>query len=206
MEIAEAALDVFADEGFEAARLEDIAKLAGVSKGTIYLYYPSKEDLLVASVEHRIITNQSKVLPLFLAATSDADKELTRDHFRETFSSIFKVLREVLGSDQMSQAIKVVMAERRRSKRLRRLQAERLALAFHIIVNFLKKAHKAGAIDCPYPEAIARVMAGTVLSFALIDELLGTEPGSYIKKGPVEARQAVLDFLLRGFGLADGGK
>ena len=205
-EIANAALDVFASEGFEAARLDDIAKLAGVSKGTIYLYFPSKEDLLVASVEHRIKANQAKVLPLFIEATRNADQKLTKKRFRETFSSVFTRLGEILESEGMGQVIRVIMAERTRSGRLRKLQAERMGLAYGIIVDFLNQADKAGAIDCPYPDAIARVLAGTVLSFAIVDELLGMEPGHTIKKEPIEAHKAVLDFLLRGFGLSDGGK
>lgn len=44
-EILEAALRVFAAKGYAAARMEDIAQAAGVTKGTIYLYYPSKEEV-----------------------------------------------------------------------------------------------------------------------------------------------------------------
>jgi AcrR family transcriptional regulator len=44
-QILEAALAVFAERGLAAARLEDIAKRAGLSKGTIYLYFPNKEEL-----------------------------------------------------------------------------------------------------------------------------------------------------------------
>lgn len=49
-EIATAALRVFAEKGFAAARLEDVAERAGTSKGTIYLYYPTKEALFEAVV------------------------------------------------------------------------------------------------------------------------------------------------------------
>jgi len=44
-EILEAALSVFAEKGYAAARMEDIATKAGVTKGTIYLYFPSKEEV-----------------------------------------------------------------------------------------------------------------------------------------------------------------
>jgi AcrR family transcriptional regulator len=43
--ILAAALDEFAASGFEAARLDDVAKRAGVAKGTIYLYFRDKESL-----------------------------------------------------------------------------------------------------------------------------------------------------------------
>jgi len=44
-QIIEAALEVFGERGLGQARLEDIAKRAGLSKGTIYLYFPNKEEL-----------------------------------------------------------------------------------------------------------------------------------------------------------------
>ena len=49
-EILEAALDCFAERGFAATRLEDVAARAGVTKGTVYLYFPSKEELFKAVV------------------------------------------------------------------------------------------------------------------------------------------------------------
>lgn len=50
-EITAAALKIFAERGFAAARLEDVAELAGVSKATIYLYFDSKADLFKAVLE-----------------------------------------------------------------------------------------------------------------------------------------------------------
>jgi AcrR family transcriptional regulator len=44
-EITAAALEVFADHGFAAAKLDDVARRAGVAKGSIYLYFSSKEEL-----------------------------------------------------------------------------------------------------------------------------------------------------------------
>lgn len=50
-EITSAALTVFAEKGFAATRIEDIAAHAGVSKGTVYLYFENKEALFKAAVE-----------------------------------------------------------------------------------------------------------------------------------------------------------
>ncbi|HET7232086.1 MAG TPA: TetR/AcrR family transcriptional regulator [Longimicrobium sp.] len=50
-EIVSAALDLFVEKGFAAAKMDEIAKRAGVTKGTVYLYFPSKEDLFRAVVE-----------------------------------------------------------------------------------------------------------------------------------------------------------
>lgn len=46
-QILQAAHDIFAREGFDAARMDDIADATGLSKGTLYLYYKSKDDLIV---------------------------------------------------------------------------------------------------------------------------------------------------------------
>jgi AcrR family transcriptional regulator len=44
-QILEAALEVFGEQGLAGARIDDIAEQAGISKGTVYLYFPSKDDL-----------------------------------------------------------------------------------------------------------------------------------------------------------------
>ena len=53
-ELLDAALQLFVERGFAAARMEEVAALAGVSKGTLYLYYPSKEELLKAVIRERL--------------------------------------------------------------------------------------------------------------------------------------------------------
>ena len=50
-ELTAAALDLFVEKGFAATRLDDVAARAGVSKGTLYLYFDSKEALFRAVVE-----------------------------------------------------------------------------------------------------------------------------------------------------------
>jgi AcrR family transcriptional regulator len=60
-ELTAAALDLFVEKGFAATRLDDVAARAGVSKGTLYLYFDSKEALFKAVVEDGIV-------PLFAAA------------------------------------------------------------------------------------------------------------------------------------------
>ncbi len=55
-ELLEAALALFVEKGFAATRSEEVAKRAGVSKGTLYLYYPSKEELFKAVVRQTLST------------------------------------------------------------------------------------------------------------------------------------------------------
>ncbi|AZP11276.1 TetR/AcrR family transcriptional regulator [Undibacterium parvum] len=54
-ELLAAALDHFVERGFAATRLDDVARAAGVSKGTLYLYFCSKEELFKAVVRESVI-------------------------------------------------------------------------------------------------------------------------------------------------------
>ena len=53
-QLLEAALMLFVEKGFAATRAEEVAQRAGVSKGTLYLYYPSKEELLKAVIREHL--------------------------------------------------------------------------------------------------------------------------------------------------------
>jgi AcrR family transcriptional regulator len=56
-EILAAALEMFVERGYAATRLEDVAGRAGVTKGTMYLYFKNKEALFKAVVTEALITN-----------------------------------------------------------------------------------------------------------------------------------------------------
>ena len=66
-EIVDAALAVFAEKGFAAARLDEIAARAGVSKGALYLYFETKEDLFRAVVEQAIAPNVQAIRAMIAA-------------------------------------------------------------------------------------------------------------------------------------------
>lgn len=67
-EILAAALEVFAERGFQAARLEEVARRAGVSKGALYLYFETKADLFRAVVTEAISPNIERVKAMASAA------------------------------------------------------------------------------------------------------------------------------------------
>jgi len=77
-ELLDAALQLFVERGFAAARMEEVAALAGVSKGTLYLYYPSKEELLKAVIRHRL-SNEIEAGALEVAQHTGTHAELLRD-------------------------------------------------------------------------------------------------------------------------------
>ncbi len=60
-ELVAAAIELFVEKGFAATRLEEIAARAGVSKGTVYLYFSSKEDLFKAAVREGVVPHLAEV-------------------------------------------------------------------------------------------------------------------------------------------------
>ena len=76
-EILAAALALFAEHGFAATRLEDVARRAGVSKGTIYLYFPTKEALFRAVIRQGLVPNIAAMEALAAAHAGSAAALLT---------------------------------------------------------------------------------------------------------------------------------
>jgi len=61
-EITEAAFSVFAEKGYASARVDDVAKRAGISKGLMYLYFKTKEELFKAVVKNVVIRRVDALL------------------------------------------------------------------------------------------------------------------------------------------------
>ncbi len=87
-EITDAALALFAQTGFAATTVAAIAARAGVTKGTVYLYFPSKEDLFAAVVRERTLPMIEQGEALSAAFTGSSS-----DLLRQLFSRWFAVLR-----------------------------------------------------------------------------------------------------------------
>lgn len=99
-ELLEAARRLFAEKGFHATTVEDIAAAAGVAKGTVYLYYKSKQDVYWAAIEHGIRELHNEIQTRMEAEETPEDKvrafiaikiryfEMNRDFFRIYFSEL----------------------------------------------------------------------------------------------------------------------
>lgn len=81
-EILGAALEVFARQGLAGARVEDIAARAGVSKGTVYLYFPGKDELFRESVRAKV---RRTIEELSLAAPPGGDPAIRLTRFIDTY-------------------------------------------------------------------------------------------------------------------------
>src|SRR6476661_3924562 len=94
-QILEAALEVFAERGLSDARLEDIAKRAGVSKGTIYLYFPNKEELFREMVRDIVVGQLEIAERMVNESTASATETLVafmRKHWAKIRSAEFEPL------------------------------------------------------------------------------------------------------------------
>lgn len=86
--ILNAAQHVFATEGFHAARVDSIARQAGVAKGTIYLYFRSKDEILVALMENRFARLRALIRAGLEAPTSTVTGHTTGNTTGNTPSDI----------------------------------------------------------------------------------------------------------------------
>ncbi len=101
-ELLAAALDLFVERGFASTRLEDVAKLAGVSKGTLYLYFTNKEELFKSVVRETIVPALGEAED-FIAAFDGHSAELLRKVMHSWWDR--------LGATKASGIVKLVMAE-----------------------------------------------------------------------------------------------
>jgi len=101
-ELLAAAIELFVERGFAATRLEDVARRAGVSKGTLYLYYTNKEDLFKA------VVRQSIVPTLGDAETSVAEFD---GHSAELLRHVILSWWRRIGATKASGISKLILAE-----------------------------------------------------------------------------------------------
>ena len=76
-EVLDAAMAVFVEQGFAAAKMEEIARRAGISKGTVYLYFPSKEALIEAIIQRAVAPLATGTLPQLAAFEGDPRLPIT---------------------------------------------------------------------------------------------------------------------------------
>lgn len=86
-EITEAAMAAFAEKGYAATKVEEVARRAGVSKGLLYLYFKTKEDLFKAVIRS-VVTPRIDKLVGIIDATELSSEEFLRGPFLEFAKSL----------------------------------------------------------------------------------------------------------------------
>jgi len=110
--IIQAAIESFAQTGYDRTKMEDIAKRLGLSKGTIYLYFKSKEDLFLAICEYNMQQGDKEDAGLFVKKENVAtDAEQIYDNIRRREQGNDRVMLEMVAESARNPKLKKAMHE-----------------------------------------------------------------------------------------------
>ncbi len=110
--IIHAAIESFSQTGYDRTKMEDIAKRLGLSKGTIYLYFKSKEDLFIAICEDNIQRSDKEDAGLFVRKENVAtDAEQIYDNIRRREQGNDRVMLEMVAESARNPKLKKAMYE-----------------------------------------------------------------------------------------------
>jgi AcrR family transcriptional regulator len=161
--ILDAALIVFSECGFEAARLDDVAARAGVAKGTLYLYFDDKEQLF----EEVLRSAVSPVLKRLSAFATASDMPVAK-----VLDGLFSVFEsEVLGTKRKF-LIRLIIAEGPRFPRIaefyyRNVIARIMPLIAKVAERALERSEFSTDAYARYPQLIAAPLLLAVIWDAL---------------------------------------
>lgn len=137
-ELLAAALELFVERGFAATRLDDVARLAGVSKGTLYLYFCSKEELFKAVVRESILPMLGEVEGVIEQFSGSSE---------ELFRLIMNTWWDKVGNTKLSGISKLMMAEAGNFPELAKFyQDEVLDRAEKMVISMLRRGIQRGEI------------------------------------------------------------
>ncbi len=158
-EIVSAALEVFADRGFAATKLEDIARRAGVTKGTIYLYFDSKEALFKALIRQTIVP---------VIAQGEAVAQSFTGSARELFERLVREYWRLVGETSLVGIPKLMMAEANNFPELARFYYDEVVTRGHrLMAGVIQRGVKAGEFR-PVNVMLAAKLAMSPLMHAVI--------------------------------------
>lgn len=170
-EIVEAAFEVFGEKGFAAARLDDIAARAGVSKGALYLYFETKEALFRAVVQDMVAPNVAS-----LATFADG--------FPGTFAELVRMIlpraAQVLVATGAGRVVKMVVGEGGNFPELARAwHDEIITPALAVIRRRIERGQAAGELRAGDARYYAYSLMGPMLLGVIWREVMepvGGEP------------------------------
>ena len=195
-ELLAAALELFTERGYAATRLDEVAKRAGVSKGTVYLYFSSKEDLFKAVVREGLV-------PVLERGEKMVDEH--RGNTADLIRSLIHGWWESIGSTPYAGITKLMISECRNFPELGSFYVEEVITRGHKLV---RKALQRGVdrgelreVDCEY---------ATRLVFApLVLQVIWRYSFDFCGGGKLDADTYIeqhLDILLRGLLNAPAGR
>ncbi len=164
-ELLEAALSLFVEKGFAATRSEEVAAKAGVSKGTLYLYFPSKEELFKAVVREAL---GSKI--------AEGNSELAKHQgsMAELLTWMLWTWWERLGLTPAGGIHKIMMSEARNFPELAAFyNDEVIDPSCALLAEVLRRGIASGEFREVDPDAAVMVLIGPMLHLVLHEHSIG---------------------------------
>lgn len=155
--ILSAAERVFAKRGFFAARVSEIAKDAGVADGTIYLYFKSKDELLISLFESRM----EQVNSALAAAISEVSDREPSEQLRAFIRAYLKLVH-----DEPAAAEVLTIELRQSSKFMKEYENPQFADFLRTLGGIIAAGQHKGELDDAIPAHVAARMI-----FGMLDEL-----------------------------------
>lgn len=187
-EILTAALDVFSEHGFRATKMEEVARRAGVSKGAVYLYFPTKEELFRAVIQDAVAPN-FEVLKALVSQAPCFETALK--------ISVPGMAEKMLQDGQITGVIKLIIAESRARPELAQMwYATVLEPALAVLIGLIERAQARGEVRPGDARYFAFGLMGPMLLSAIWRETfqpIGAQP---IEVGVLAEQH--LDTVLRG--------
>lgn len=175
--ILDAALTVFAERGFEAARLDDIAARAGVAKGTLYLYFKDKETLFEELL-------RGAVSPILAGVTALAEApDVPFAQALDTLYGFFE--REVLATDRKL-LLRLVLTEGPRFPRIaeahyRNVVSRMLPLIQKIAKRAAERGELASDAVVRFPQLVVEPIVTTILWDALFSKIKPLDVSGFLR-------------------------
>ena len=168
-EILDAAMGVFSRRGLHKTNLEEVAQEAGISKGTIYLYFKSKEDLFIAAAQ-RVVPTPQELSPELQRGRRDGEVE----SFSRSLHRLAQIIYRRCCTLEYRAFFSMVMAETLRYPEWGELCFRRIVLELNRrVAEIFAQATARGECRQVDPVLASRAFAGMFLAMALSQEHLG---------------------------------
>jgi AcrR family transcriptional regulator len=168
-ELLDAALELFVEKGFAATRSDEVAVRAGVSKGTLYLYYPSKEELLKAVIQQ----NLSQLLAESSGIADEFEGPTT-----ELLAFLMNAWWERVGNTPAGGIHKIMMSEVRNFPEIAQFYREEVIQpATDLLVRTLKRGVARGEFREVAYEEVTHVLFAPLIFMALHKHSFGACEG-----------------------------
>lgn len=181
-QIIDAAIRVFARNGYYNSRVSDIAKEAGIAAGTIYLYFKTKDEILVTLFREQMAGFVAR-LRKAISVEPDALRKL-----RRLIALHFQVLES---NPDLAEVVQVEL--RQGHKFFRGASAHEVAAYFALIASVLEEGVEAGLFRKDLPIKVA-----TKLLFGAMDQMTTSWVLGKRRYRLSETADAVADIFLRG--------